>query len=189
MQRPDKIRINADGDLESKQFIYNGKTITLFDENKKVYATMDVPAGVDQALEKARNDYGLRVGLAELGSNNPCKYAGKDIKHALYVGLHRVRGVDCHHLAFDRDDIQFQVWIDAGEQPLLRKFVITQKQLPASPQFVVYFQEWNFSPKLNDSLFTFVPPPGTEKINFIPVKKTAAPKTKKGQPQKKGDKS
>src|SRR5512135_1512660 len=44
VQRPDKLRVNAQGDLENKQFFYNGKTITLYDKSYNHYATLEAPA-------------------------------------------------------------------------------------------------------------------------------------------------
>ena len=188
-RRPDKLRIDGDGDLESKQLIFDGKTLTLYDKYKNHYASIEVAGDIDAALEKAYKDYGLRVGLAELGSTRLCHHAGKDLVHALYVGLHKVRGVSCHHLAFDRKDIHYQVWIEAGEKPVLRKVVITRKKLTGSPQWTAYLSDWNFSPAFADNLFTFVPPAGAQKIKFMPVKSGEAPASKKVKPKKKGDKS
>ena len=188
-RRPDKLRIDGVGDLESKQLIFDGKTLTLYDKDKKVYATIEVAGDIDAALDKAYNDYGLKVGLAELGSTRLCEHASKDISHALYVGLHEVRGVSCHHLAFDRKDIYYQIWIEAGDKPVVRKVVITQKKLPHSPQWTAYLSDWNLSPSLSDNLFAFVPPAGAEKIKFMPVKKGKTPAPKAVQPKKKGGQS
>jgi hypothetical protein len=187
IRRPDKLRLDGDGDVESKLLIFDGKTLTLFDKIKNHYAGIEVSGDIDAALDKAYKDYGLRVGLAELGSAKLCDYAGKGLVNALYVGLHKVRGVPCHHLAFDRKDIHYQVWIEAGAQPVLRKVVVTQKKLPDSPQWTAYLSDWNLSPKFADNLFTFVPPAGAQKIKFMPVQATPAPKAVK--PKKKGGKS
>jgi hypothetical protein len=91
-------------------------------------------------------------------------------------------------LAFDSDEVQLQLWIDAGDQPLPRKVVLNHKNLPASPQWTAYLSDWNFAPQLNDNLFAFTPPQGTEKIKFIPVQAGQAPKSGPKQ-QKKGGKS
>jgi hypothetical protein len=188
-RRPDKLRIDGNGDLESKLLLFNGKTLTLYDKDKNHYASIEAAGDIDAALGKAYKRYGLRVGLAELGSTKLCEHAGKDLVHALYVGLHKVRGVPCHHLAFDRKDIHYQVWIEAGAKPVLRKVVITQKNLPGSPQWTAYFSGWNFSPTLADQLFTFVPPAGAQKIKFMPVARKDAPAPKPVKLQKKGGKS
>ena len=191
VRRPDKLRINAQGDTENKQFFYDGKTITLYDQPKNAYAVMAAPATIDEALAQARKDYGLTVALADLSHSNAFAVMTKGQKHALYVGEGLVRGVKCHHLAFDRDDIQWQIWIDGGDKPLIRKIVINQKRLPAEPQWTAYFTDWNLAPQFSDSLFVFTPPEKAVKAKFVSLKEAAAA-PKKAAPKKKtqkGDKS
>jgi hypothetical protein len=178
VQRPDKVRISAAGDLENKQFFYDGKTISLYDKFHNHYATMEAPATIDAAMEKANQEYGLRVSLVDLAESNTCALMTKGVKHALYVGKGVVRGVNCHHLAFDKDNVQWQIWIDAGEKPLIRKLLINQKKLPASPQWTAYLTDWNLAPQLSDSLFAFVPPQGATKTKFVSLKEAAAAQKK-----------
>ena len=187
VRRPDRLRVNAEGDVVNKQFFFDGKTITLYDKDHNVYGVLEVPPDIESALEKASKDFGVRVALTDLASPQLCEHIGKKIKNSLYVGLHKVRGVPCHHLAFDGDEVQLQVWIDAGDQPLPRKVVVTNKQAPGSPQWTAYLFDWNFSPQLNDNLFAFTPPQGAEKIKFIPVQAAQTPKPK--PEKKKGGKS
>jgi len=188
-RRPDKLRIDGEGDLERKLFIFDGKALTLYDKDRNHYGSIEVAGDIDAALDKGYNDYGLKVGLAELGSTQLCNHAGKDLVNALYVGLHKVQGVPCHHLAFDRKHIHYQVWIEAGDKPVWRKIVITQKKLPGSPQWTAYLSDWNLAPSLADDLFTFTPPAGAQKIKFIPVQKTKTPASKKGKAKKQGGQS
>jgi hypothetical protein len=194
VQRPDKLRINAAGDLENKQFFYDGKTITLYDKSHNAYAVMEAPATIDAAIDKAHREYGLRVALADLTAGNAGALMTAGVKHALYVGEGVVRGVKCHHLAFDKKNIQWQIWIDAGEKPLPRKLIITEKKLPASPQWTAYFTEWNLAPQIAESLFVFAPPQGATKIKFVSLKEIAAQQQKAAPAPKKtkkakGDKS
>ena len=188
VRRPDRLRVNAGGDLVDKQFYFDGKTITLYDKDENVYGVLEVPPDIESALEKASKDFGVRVALTDLASPNLCEHIGKRIKHSLYVGLSKVRGVPCHHLSFDGDEAQLQLWIDAGDKPLPRKVVLTHKQLPGSPQWTAYLSDWNFSPQLPDDLFAFTPPQGAEKIKFLPVQAGQTPKSKP-EKKKKGGKS
>jgi len=188
VRRPDRLRVNAEGDLIDKQFYLDGKTMTLYDKDRNVYGTLEVPPDIESALDKANKEFGVRVALTDLASPNLWEFLDKRIKHSLYVGQSKIRGVLCHHLSFDGDEVQFQVWIDAGDQPLPRKVVLTHKNLPASPQWTAFLSDWNFSPQLNDNLFAFTPPPGAEKIKFIPVQASQAPK-QGPEKKKKGGKS
>ncbi len=169
VRRPDRLRVDAEGDLVSKQFFFNGKTITLYDKTDKVYASMEVPPTIEEALDKAHKDFGLKVALTDLASPVLWEHISKRFDHSLYVGLHKVRGVSCHHLAFDREDVELQVWVDAGDKPLPRKVVFTLKTMEGSPQWTASLSEWNSSVRLDDAVFDFQAPPGVRKIKFVPV--------------------
>ena len=188
VSRPDKLQVNAAGDLENKEFFYDGKTITLFDKPRKVYATMKAPGTIAAALRQAHKKYGLRVALADLTGGDAYALMTKGVKHALYVGEGLVRGKKCHHLAFDKKNIQFQIWITPGAKPLFRKVLITQKEFPGSPQWSAYLYDWNFSPKFSSNLFAFKPPAGAAKIRFISLKEAAAARMKEMKKMKKEEK-
>jgi hypothetical protein len=188
VRRPDQLRVNAVGDRADKQFYVDGKTITLYDKEHNVYGTLEVPPDLESALDKAHKDFGIRVSLSDLASPNLWELVKSHIKHSLYVGESRIRGVLCQHLSFDGENVQWQWWIDAGDQPLLRKIVLTYKKLEGSPQWTAYLSDWNFSPQLNANLFAFTPPPGAEKIKFIPVQASQPPQQEPEQ-KKQGGKS
>ena len=189
VKRPDKIRLNAKGDLQNKEFFYDGKAITIYDTVKKVYATASMPPTIDEALAKANSDYGLRLIVAELAKTNLFEEITKGVKDGVYVGEGTVFGVKCQHVAFDKGKTVVQLWVEASDKPVLRKAVLTYKDVDFSPQWTLYLTEWNVFPQLADNLFTFSPPQGAEKIDFMAVKKTEAPERGKGQPKKKGGRS
>ena len=186
--KPDQLRVNAVGDRVDKEFYIDGKTLTLYDKGHNVYGSLEVPPDLEGALEKAHKECGVRVSLSELASPKLWELVKSHIKHSLYVGESRIRGVLCQHLCFDGENVQWQWWVDAGAQPLLRKVVITYKKLDGSPQWTAYLSDWNFSPQLNANLFAFTPPPGAEKIKFLPVEAAKAPKQGPGK-NKQGGKS
>lgn len=186
VRRPNKIRVNGQGDLENQEVFYDGLTLTLYNHDQNLYAIVPMPPTIDEALTKAHQEFGLQVALADLVCTNAYKLMIKNVTHTLYVGLHRVRGVLCHHLAFDQDDIQWQIWIEAGDKPLPRKILINQKKLLGEPQWTAFLTDWNLSPKLPDNMFTFVPPTGSRQIDFVspskaPVPKPAPQRKKKGE--------
>jgi hypothetical protein len=189
VKRPDKIRLNAKGDLQNKEFFYDGKAITIYDTVKKVYATAAMPPTIDEALAKANSDYGIRLIAAQLAKTNLFEEITKGVKDQVYVGEGTVFGVKCQHVAFDKEKTVVQLWVEASDKPVLRKAVLTYKDVDFSPQWTLYLTEWNVSPKLADNLFAFSPPQGAEKIDFMAVKKTEAPERGKGQPKKKGGRS
>jgi hypothetical protein len=185
-RRPDKFRINGDGDWEHKEIFFDGKSFTLYDEDKNTFGVIEVAGDMDAALDKAHEEYGVRVGLAELGANRLGEHVSHGLTNTLYVGQSRIRGVFCHHVALDKDNMHFQLWIETGDKPLLRKIVITYKSLPYAPQWTAFIYDWDFTLQPADDLFTFSPPEGAQKIKFAPVKKAKGPAPKHVKPKKKG---
>ncbi|WP_295389096.1 DUF2092 domain-containing protein [uncultured Thiodictyon sp.] len=175
VQRPDKLRVNAVGDLFDKQFFFDGKSLTLFDAGDKVYATATVAGDIEGALEKADRQLRFRVPLGDLSSPKLCEHMGKGQSHALYVGPSKVGGVATDHLAFDRPDMQFQLWVATGKQPLPLKIVINQKTLPAAPQWSATLSDWKTNHKIKPGVFVFSPPAGVQKIAFAPPPAPAKP--------------
>lgn len=179
VRRPNRMLAESLGDADNRQFIYDGKTITLMDRSKNVYTTIDAPPEIDAALNHAIRAFNLRAPLADLIYTNSYNYLTSGVISGFYAGLHKVQGVPCHHLAFRQKDIDWQIWIEDGPTPLPRKFLITDKKARGL-QFTALFSKWNTSPQLEDALFTFVPPEKAEKIDLRPVTAPAgAKKTKK----------
>ncbi len=178
VRRPDRMRAESVGDTDDRQLVYDGKTITLLDRTKHFYTTIPAPPELDAALEHATQAFNLRAPLADLISTKSYEYLTEGALSGFYVGLSKVQGVPCHHLAFRQKDIDWQIWVEDGPTPLPLKFLITDKKAQGL-QFTAVFTKWNTSPQMEDSLFTFVAPEKAEKIDILPAAVPAQPK--KGQ--------
>jgi hypothetical protein len=171
VRRPDRLHADIKGDIRSQQLFYDGRTITLFGRNVNYYATMDAPSTLEAALDFARERFGLVAPGADLVFRNSYDILTENVNSGYYVGLHNVHGVECHHLIFSQDNIDWQIWIENSNTPLPRKLIISEKWVTGGPQFTAVMSDWNLSPQLKDNLFTFVPPDKAEKIEFLPADK------------------
>jgi hypothetical protein len=77
----------------------------------------------------------------------------------------------CDHLAFRGESVDWQVWIDRGENPLIRKIVITYKELPGEPQISARLDDWDIQPQLADAIFQFTPPEDARRIQVLGSKR------------------
>jgi hypothetical protein len=91
----------------------------------------------------------------------------ENVQRGVYLGIHDAAGVLCHHLSFEQATIDWQIWIDAGKQPLPRKLVITYKTEDEVPQYSVTIRKWNVQAKLPDSIFAFTPPEGATRVELV----------------------
>jgi hypothetical protein len=189
VRRPDGLRIRGQGDEANKEFVYDGKTYTLYDKTHNVYASEEAPDDIEGALDAAQSRHDLTVSLADMAGAKLCEHISKGIRNGRYEGLHNVHGVPAHHFSFDRGNDRFQLWVSTGDRPVLEKVVITRGGLPYAPQWTAYLTDWNFEPQFKDSLFAFVPPRGAEKIDFAPLQTPMAPETSPGMRKGKGGKT
>ena len=172
VKRPNKMRAKRTGELMNQGFFYDGKTLTLYDPDQKVYATDKVPDTIEGMITFARETAGILLPAADLLYRNAFPLLMKDVTLAVVVGKAVVGGVRCDHLLFSRPEVDFQVWVSEGKQPWPRKYVVTETATPSMLAITTLLSNWNTAPAVDDAKFKFVPPKGTKAVSFTQLEKT-----------------
>jgi hypothetical protein len=168
-KRPDELRGELTGDAPGRRLWYDGHQLATLDTERNVYSIVPVPGTIDAMLDYTMERYGWTIPLPDLLSSNPYEALTGSVQTGQYLGLHRVGEFKCHHLAFTQEDLDWQIWIDEGEQALPRKLVIDYKDTPGDPQLMATIVKWDTKPDLKPADFKFEPPPGATKIEMLPV--------------------
>jgi hypothetical protein len=176
--RPNRLRADRKGDIFNQEFFYDGKTLTLYNPRENLYATTAAPATLDEMLDFAREKLDVIAPGADFLYSNAAEKMLKEASSGFVVGPAVIGGVKCTQLAFRGSEVDWQVWIDDGDKPLPRKFILTSKQVKGEPQFTVLIRSWDVAPKLADKDFTFTPPKGAKKIEFLQLTAEAKPQSK-----------
>lgn len=174
MRRPDRLRSEFRGDERQTSAIINGSTCTLHDLQAGVYSIMEVPPGLEAAIDHLVEKYGLSVPIADLLYDDVYASLSEHVLSGYWVGRHSVDGTPCDHLAFAQDGIDWQIWIEAGPVPVPRKFVITHMEEPLAPQYTARLSGWDFQSRASDAWFVFKPPVGADEIEFLPAQEREA---------------
>ncbi len=172
--RPNRLRADRKGDIVNQEFYYDGKTLTLYNPKENLYAATAAPPTLDETLDFAREKLDVIAPGAELLYGNAAERMLKETTSGFVVGPSVVAGVKCTHLAFRGPEVDWQIWIEDGDKPLPRKFILTSKKVTGEPQFTVLVRSWDLTPKLTNREFTFVPPKGAKKIEFLQLTAEAA---------------
>jgi hypothetical protein len=167
LRRPNKLTGEAKGDTSDTHYYYDGKTITVHDRGHKTYATEKVAGTIDAMLDELHEKYGIDRPLADFLFSDPYKVLTEHVQSGAYVGLHHVGKAKCHHLAFRQKILDWQIWIEEGDKPLPRKFLITFKRQAGEPQYTALIYRWDVNPELGDEAFRFRPPEGIRKVDFL----------------------
>jgi hypothetical protein len=165
VQRPDRFRAEVDGDRQTRLYLYDGKSFTLFARRAGYYATVPAPPTIGELADRLDDKYGIEVPLSDLFRWGGPKASTKEITAASDIGPSVVEGTTCEHYAFRQAGADWQVWIQNGSFPLPRKLVITTTTDEARPQFSAVYT-WNLAPSYNDAAFTFDPPDDAKRIVF-----------------------
>ena len=154
IRRPDRVYAEMQGDTGKRRFWFDGKRATLVDGELRVYATVeDVPMELGALMDHLMEKYDFAPPLADLVYPDLYEALIDNVQFGIYVGLHDVEEIRCHHLAFVSKYIDWQIWIEDGMQMVPRKVVITYKALPESPQYEVIITDWDLNARFPDILF------------------------------------
>lgn len=167
ISRPGRLRIEEtkrDGSVS--ELVFDGETLMLNYPGDNVYAVVERPGTVDDAVSYFVDDLGMRLPLAEMLSSKLAESLAAKTLSAAFVEKASIDGVPCDHVLLRGAEADLQMWIAEGAEPLPQRVVITYYHLDGRPQFWARFSDWNMSPKVPDKLFGIAPPDGAVKIEF-----------------------
>ena len=166
VRRPNRFVAEVYGDLVNRSLWYDSRRFTLLDREFNTFMQIPVPDTIDALLDEIEERMEVVVPLAEMLSEDVYQALTSQIRQATYLGLHQVRGIECHHLLFSQDDLDWQLWVEASSTPVPRKLVIVYKLEPGIPQYAAVISEWDFTIETPDELFQFTPPEGAQQIDM-----------------------
>ena len=161
IRRPGEMRIDRVGPNGRVVFRDDGKQFSVVNSDKNIYATAPAPAKLDQAADDARRQLQVDAPGVDLLASNPYDALTDGITGARYIGLVPMGGgVMAHQIAVTKKNVNYQIWIKDGPQPLPLRYVVTGQDMRGSPQFTIQLHNWQPNAEVPDSSFAFTPPAG-----------------------------
>ena len=165
VSRPDKLRATRTGGYSDVEFVFDGKTASVLGKNINAFTQLDASGSLDQLVDTLRNKYSLSLPGADLLVSNAFDVMSADVLHAAHIGRGVVNGFECEHLAFRNEDTDWQLWVQVGDAPIPRKYVITSKTEASAPQYTLVIREWKTDAQPNADTFAFKAPEGAKKLD------------------------
>jgi hypothetical protein len=167
LQRPDRLfaEVRLD-DGRHRQFWYDGKTLSFAERSRNLHTQVNAPPTIDATLDMLEKLMKDPMPMADLLYSDLNPLADRAFE-ADVVGDSLVNGRNCQHLAFRGETVDWQIWVEQGATPFIRKLVISYREQPGTPQHVAALDLWEIPERFNDSLFTFAVPPGSEWIDLL----------------------
>lgn len=166
LNRPDKIRATRSAGFADNEMIFDGKTLTLLGKTDNLYTQLEVPGTLDHLVDELREKYNKALPGADLLLSNVYDVLMADVVDAKDLGSGVIGGVECDHLAFRTEDVDWQIWIAHGDRPYPCRYVITTKHVAQAPQYSVQIRDWKSGTEAASDDFGFKKPASAKQADL-----------------------
>jgi hypothetical protein len=164
LARPDKIRATRSGGFANVEIVFDGKTLSLLGKNANQYAQADVPGTIDHLADVLRDKFHRPLPGADLLMADVYKQLMPLVVNVKDLGSGVIRGVECDHLAFRTQEVDWQIWIAQGDRPYPCRYVVTSTKVPGAPQYTIDIRAWKTGAEVASDDFRFTVPTGATKL-------------------------
>jgi hypothetical protein len=169
MQGPNKLMVRSDGDKGSREFYYDGQTLSYYSLAKNHYGQISAPPTTVEMIDTINKRYGIEFPAADFFYPGFVDDMLADSKNLAFLGMTKVNGKECFHIAGTASDKTYQFWIANDAYYLPLKMVIVYTGRDMSPQYEAVLSDWKINPALPEALFEFTAPPQAKKIKLMPL--------------------
>jgi hypothetical protein len=171
VSRPGQFNITRLGTVANVKFNLDSGMLTV--HGLKLDGYVQFPAKtIDEAITRVREDVGFSAPGADILSAKPFDMDLTDIVSGRHIGMTTIGGESVHHLAFRGSQLDWQLWVKDGDEPLPIKYVITSKLQAGAPEYSLLLKDWNSNPDLAENSFTFTPSATAKKLTGITIDET-----------------
>lgn len=168
VQRPDRLSSVPLGAGRGVGLWYDGSNMTLACRANNSYTSVAAPPTLDAAIDGMRKQFKIDAPGADLLYSNSYDILLEQVKSGRFIGQETIGGLAANHLAFEGEEVDWQIWIAEGRDPVPMRFVITTKTVRGHPQFAIQMSNWQTNATLPASTFQFQPPPGASAVKSAP---------------------
>ncbi|MFL5307190.1 MAG: DUF2092 domain-containing protein [Polyangia bacterium] len=158
VQRPNRLRSLQRGSAAGLGIWYDGAHMSVACKSTGAYQTAVAPPTLDAAIDQMRKQFDIDAPGADLLYTRPYDILMEQVVSGRFIGHETIDGMPVNHVAFRGEQIDWQMWIKDGPQPLPLRYVITTKDAPGHPAFAVQMSDWNTQPSLPPVTFDFAAP-------------------------------
>ena len=90
--------------------------MTIACKENNSYESVDAPADLDGAIDKMRKHFKVDAPGADLLYSNPYDILMEQVVSGRVIGKETIQGVPAKHLAFQGEEVDFQIWIQDGSR-------------------------------------------------------------------------
>jgi thiol-disulfide isomerase/thioredoxin len=178
----------TEGDGGASVF-YDGKTAFAYMPGRNVYVKDETAENIEQMLAKTMPGRFISQELGPAGpstdfmmAKTPYEKILTTVQKTTYQGDDKVDGAPCYRLRFHQQKSDWDMWVEKGKRPLVRKVVPDMSKsigkANVSLDISLRFDDWEINPDIPAEQFAFTPPEGARNLEDV-IKKMAEKRQQK----------
>ena len=167
VSRPDKIRATRAAGFADVEMLFDGETLTLLGKLANLYTQIEVPGTLDHLIDELREKYKSPLPGADLLLSNIYEELMVDVVDVKDLGSGVIGDVECDHLAFRTDEVDWQIWIAHGDHPYPCLYIITSRAITGAPQYSIHVRDWKTGDAVAVEDFTFTNSTNAEYVEIV----------------------
>lgn len=167
VRAPDRLKVQVTGDDGANELYYDGNTVSIFSPDRKEFALMSAPGGIETALDEVLGRLKFDFPLVNFFAVSPDRSLLRGVVAGWQVGTATIDGIECRHLLFlKRGVIDLELWVEKNDAAVPHRLIVTYHLLPGQPSFIAEFTNWDGRGRPSDSVFAFQAPARAKQIDF-----------------------
>ncbi len=185
-ERPNKLSYKLESPQGGASIVSDGTNLSVFVTSFNKYAVEEAPPTFAELFQNpiilGSIGFGNAGGaMVAMLSDDPAGSLLDGTQTVQYGGIAELGEFKCHVIKATQEQFDWEIWIDAGKQPLVRQFVPDLKKAFArmaeggqkSPfadmkiTNVVSYSDWQVGPKFDDADFAFKAPEDATKVDSL----------------------
>ena len=165
LARPDKLHARRSGGFADVEMFFDGQALTLVGKHANLFTRIPVDGSIDDLMDAMSTRFNRPVPAADLLTADSYGQLIEDVTDIKDLGSGVVNGVECDHLAFRTEGVDWQIWIAQGDRPYPCRYSITSKTMALHPPYSITIRNWNAGDQLADGAFVFANDSNAEEID------------------------
>ncbi|MCB1496935.1 MAG: DUF2092 domain-containing protein [Bauldia sp.] len=157
LARPDKIRVTRTGGFVDMEMVFDGKHFSVLGKDIDSYTQVELDGTIDDLVDRLRIDYGIAAPGADLLLSDVYDALMDNVTDVKDLGSGVIAGVECNHLAFRTEGVDWEIWIALGDAPYPCRYAVTSKLMALGPQYRIEFRDWKTGAEVAVDDFGFDP--------------------------------